>query len=55
MKICACMGPMRGDPYCWCEMQRRGMKPTPPSQEEMDELEKVLDRIFECDEDGGQP
>jgi len=40
------MGPQRGDPYCWCEMQRRGMTPTPPSQEEVDRLKHVLDEVF---------
>jgi len=24
MSFCACMGPQRGDPYCYCEMHRIG-------------------------------
>lgn len=23
---CACIGPMYGEPYCLCEMRRRGLK-----------------------------
>jgi hypothetical protein len=46
MNLCACMGPQRGDPYCWCEMQRRGLTPTPPSQEEVDKLKAALDQVF---------
>jgi hypothetical protein len=23
--LCACKGPMEGDPYCPCEMQRKGL------------------------------
>ena len=46
MNICACMGPQRGDPYCYCEMHRRGLTPTPPSAAEVDRLQEVLADIF---------
>ena len=23
--ICACMGPMYGEPYCYCQMEDRGL------------------------------
>lgn len=26
---CACMGPLSGEPYCPCEMRRRGLPPSP--------------------------
>jgi hypothetical protein len=48
------MGPQRGDPYCWCEMQRLGLKPTPPSQDEVDKLKAALDRAFNRD-NGKEP
>ncbi|MFM0141759.1 hypothetical protein [Paraburkholderia sp. RL18-085-BIA-A] len=46
MNLCACMGQQRGDPYCWCEMHRRGLTPTPPSQEDVDKLNAALDQVF---------
>lgn len=47
MSLCACMGPQRGDPYCWCEMHRRGLTPTPPCQEEFNDVwRKALDKAF---------
>lgn len=26
MRVCACMGAIGSDPYCPCEMERRGLK-----------------------------
>ena len=26
--LCACMGPQQGEPYCPCEMERRGLPPS---------------------------
>jgi len=46
MSLCACMGPMRGDPHCYCKMLELGLTPTPPSQDEVDRLSKVLEDIF---------
>ena len=28
MNLCACMGKIANDPYCPCEMKKRGMKVT---------------------------
>jgi hypothetical protein len=27
ISLCACIGPMYGEPYCYCEMERRGLQP----------------------------
>lgn len=34
IKVCACMGAVHGEPYCPCEMERRGL---PPSSERLAE------------------
>lgn len=34
IKVCACMGAVHGEPYCPCEMERRGL---PPSAERIAE------------------
>ena len=26
MNLCACMGPMYGEPYCYCQMKQRGLE-----------------------------
>lgn len=44
INICACMGPQRGDPYCPCEMRRRGMEPTGPTEQERREFQEALAR-----------
>lgn len=31
INLCACMGPMYGEPYCYCSMKSRGL------EKEMDE------------------
>jgi hypothetical protein len=49
MDMCACMGPLHGDPYCYCEMQRRGLNPNKAYEwtpEKKEKLSKVLDEIF---------
>lgn len=28
VSLCACLGPVYGEPYCPCEMRRRGMPPS---------------------------
>lgn len=40
--LCACMGPRYGDPYCYCEMKRRGLKPTDPPEIEWKQFEDAL-------------
>jgi hypothetical protein len=49
MSLCACMGPQRGDPYCYCEMHRRGLTPAPASESEVFRLREVLSGIFRLD------
>lgn len=46
---CACMGPLHGDPYCYCEMQRRGLSPSKSYEwtpAEKEKLKEVLEHIF---------
>jgi hypothetical protein len=28
ISVCACIGPVHGEPYCACEMRRRGLPPS---------------------------
>jgi len=47
--ICACLGPRDDEPYCMCEMIRRGLKTSKDyewSQEEKDRLTLALNGIF---------
>jgi hypothetical protein len=50
VSACACMGPLRGDPYCFCEMNRRGLTPTPSSPEEDAQLKAALAKMFGWEE-----
>lgn len=48
--MCACMGPMHGDPYCICEMKQRGLSPSKSydwTKEEIDKLEAALAEMFQ--------
>lgn len=42
---CACMGPQKGDPYCPCEMTRRGLEPTGPTPEELEAFKEALRKL----------
>lgn len=42
IKVCACMGAVHGEPYCPCEMERRGL---PPSIERVKEEAKFKDFV----------
>ena len=33
LSMCGCMGPGYGEPYCPCEMTRRGLPPSPARQQ----------------------
>lgn len=45
--FCACMGPIANDPYCPCEMKRRGLEPTNLwTPEKVAELEAALASMF---------
>ncbi len=48
--VCACMGPLRGDPYCYCEMQKRGLEPTKMSIVEREKLNSALANVFKWKE-----
>ena len=44
------MGPLHGDPYCYCEMQCKGLKPSKTyemTEEEKAKLDKILSEIFD--------
>lgn len=48
--ICACMGPRDDEPYCMCEMIRRGLKTSKDyewTQEEKARLYKAMREIFD--------
>lgn len=50
LNFCACMGPMHGDPYCYCEMQNRKLKPSPlykMTPEKQKAFDDALADIFE--------
>lgn len=40
--MCACMGPVYGEPYCPCQMAQRGLEPSPLHQQAMAEQEARL-------------
>lgn len=46
MNLCACMGPQRGDPLCYCQMKAAGLTPTEPSDAEKAALSEALSRYF---------
>jgi hypothetical protein len=43
INFCACMGPMYDEPYCYCEMLRRGL---PLNNAERQKSEDSLRRVF---------
>ena len=44
--MCGCMGRQGNDPYCPCEMRRRGLKVSTPSATELQKLEFALNGIL---------
>jgi hypothetical protein len=49
LNACACMGPQLGQPYCPCEMQRRGLsdgKEYEWAEADKERLTKALDKMF---------
>lgn len=51
---CACMGPQYGEPYCYCEMKRRGLQMSKQhdwSPEDIEKLNKALAEIFNWKKD----
>jgi len=60
INLCACMGPRLGQPYCPCEMQRRGLSDgseyvwSPEDKERLRvALQKLSDRINSEPEEEG--
>lgn len=51
MSACACMGAMYGEPYCYCEMERRGftkeMEENPLRITDNKQFEEAMKRAFE--------
>lgn len=48
LNICACIGPLNGEPYCPCKMKREGLETSFKwSQEEKDKMQKALEEIFD--------
>ncbi len=47
ISLCACMGARYGEPYCSCEMQRRGLPPSPAHVAAMEEDDRKLKTLFE--------
>jgi hypothetical protein len=47
LQMCACMGPMYDEPYCYCEMQRRGLQLNTEARAEAErQLRESLNRVF---------
>lgn len=44
--MCGCMGRQGSDPYCPCEMRRRGLKVSTPSANDIKKLEIALNGIL---------
>ena len=54
MEVCACIGAMYGEPYCYCEMKRMGlaevMEKNPLRAEENKRFKEHMNRFFEKDQ-----
>lgn len=49
MTLCACLGPMHGEPHCSCAMRSRGLKTKadePLSPEEIQKFDDAFGRVF---------
>lgn len=47
LEFCACIGPEYGEPYCYCEMMRRGLPLNEADRKvAMDRLNSELKRVF---------
>jgi len=47
ISLCACLGPMYGEPYCPCEMSRRGLPPSPQREAAQQDAQEKLAKLFE--------
>lgn len=46
IRMCGCIGPVRGDPYCFCTMMRKGLLPTPTPPEEQARMKAAFAEMF---------
>ena len=54
ISFCACMGKIGNDPYCPCEMRRKGLEPTNLwTEEEKARLHAALDSMFNLKDNDG--
>jgi hypothetical protein len=55
MDACACIGPVHGEPYCYCEMRQRGLPLNEQARaEDKRKLEAALDKLFAERKESGQ-
>ena len=47
LSACACMGPMYGDPYCYCEMERRKLPLSPIWEIENQRAKEQMKQLVE--------
>ena len=47
ISLCACMGPLGGEPYCPCEMERRGLPPAPERVAAEEDAQRRLSTLVE--------
>jgi hypothetical protein len=47
ISMCACIGPVYGEPYCACEMTRRGLPSSAAHVAAIEEADKQLKSLFE--------
>jgi hypothetical protein len=46
ISACACMGPMYGEPHCYCTMERLGLPLSPLREEANKRANERLDALF---------
>lgn len=47
LSLCACLGPMYGEPYCPCQMARRGLPPSPQRVAAQQDAQEKLKQLFD--------
>ena len=55
VSMCACMGPVCGEPYCPCEMDRRGLPPSARREQEAKEAHERFAALVASGIFGGSP
>jgi hypothetical protein len=46
INLCACIGPVYGEPFCPCEMKDRGLPSSPEHLDAIVETTRRLDELF---------